>query len=70
MTYKNFFFTNMRMTIIYMIMGYVFFFGGTTLIEKGELQWMAVGASVLFLVMSLFHITREYNKDYDKIRQL
>lgn len=64
MTYGNFFFTDMRLTIIYMIFGYVFFFGGTTLIEKGETQWLAIGASLFFLILSLYYVTREYGKEY------
>lgn len=68
MTYSNFFLTNMRLTIIYMIFGYVFFFGGTILIEKGEMQWVAVGASVFFLILSLYLVTREYGKEYQDVK--
>ncbi len=64
------FFSNIRLTIIYMIFGYAFFFGGTTLIEKGELQWFAVGSSVIFLILALYHVTREYGKDYAKVNRL
>jgi len=68
MTYGNFFLTNMRLTIIYMIFGYVFFFGGTTLIEKGEMQWLAIGASMFFLILSLYHVTREYAKEHQDVK--
>ena len=60
----------MGLTLIYMIIGYVLFFGGTTLIEKGEMQWIAVGSSVLFLILALYHITREYDKEHAEIKRL
>jgi len=48
--------------------GYVFFFGGTTLIEKGEMQWVAIGASVFFLILSLYLVTREYGKECQDVK--
>lgn len=67
-----FFFTNTKLSLIFMIFGYVFFFGGTTQLQQIELIWMAVGSSVLFLILSLYFITKESSKnhDNDKIKQL
>jgi len=65
-----FFLTNTKLSLIFMIFGYVFFFGGTTLLQQIELIWMAVGSSVLFLILSLYFITKEHSEEHDKIKQL
>lgn len=64
MTPNNFFFTNKRLAVIYLIIGYVFLFGGTTIPQQKELTLMAVGASVFFLILALYHVMKEYGKEY------
>lgn len=61
--------SNMKITIIYLVLGYAFFFGGTTLLpEDSGTVWIAIGASVLFLIVALYYVTREYGKEYVKVK--
>ena len=60
----------MRLSVIYLLIGYVLFFGSTTLIEEGKIQMVGVGASVAFLILSLYHITREHDKEYAEVKRL
>ncbi len=61
---------NMRLTLIFLVVGYAIFFGSTTMIEEGKIQMVGVGASVAFLILSLYYITREYHKEHAEVKRL
>jgi ABC-type bacteriocin/lantibiotic exporter with double-glycine peptidase domain len=70
MTPNNFFFTNNRLSIIYLSFGFLFLFGSAFWAKQTELLWMTIGASIFFFIISLFFIMKEYDKDYEQVKRL
>jgi len=68
MTPNNFFFTNNRLSIVYLSFGFLFLFGSAILIKQTELIWMTISASVFFFIISLFFIMKEYGKEYEQVK--
>lgn len=68
MTPNNFFFTNTRLSIVYLSFGFVFLFGSAILVKETEIIWMTIGASVFFFIISLFFIMKEYSKEYEQVK--
>jgi len=68
MTSNNLFFTNNRLSLIYLSFGFLFLFGSALWAKQIELVWMTVGASVFFFIISLFFIMREYDKEYEQVK--
>ncbi len=69
MTPTNFFFTNERLSLVYLAFGFTLLFGTALFVHVKELIWMGMGASVFFFVLSLFFIMKEYAKD-EQIKQV
>lgn len=64
------FFTNFRLTVIYCAFGYLFLFGGSLWAKQIEMKWILIGATVFCLIIALYYVTKDYNKEYDKIKPL
>lgn len=63
-------FSNSIISAIYCGIGFVFLIGGALWVKQVQLEWMAIGGTALFLILSLYYLTKEYNKEYAKINQL
>ena len=63
MTSSTFFFTNIRLGLIYMAFGYVFIFAGSYWLRETVYSIPAVIASAFFLVLALFFVMRDDKKD-------
>ncbi len=68
MTPINFFFTNTKLSIIYLSFGFLFLFGSAFWAQESELIWMTISASVFFFIISLFFIMKEYRKEYEQVK--
>jgi len=65
---KNFFFTNTRISIIYLSFGFLFLFGSALLLTNKTVIWIGLGASVFYLIIALFFIMKEYDKEYEQVK--
>lgn len=67
MTPNTFFFTNEKLSLIYLGFGFGFLFGTALLSKQIELTIMGTGASVFFFILSLFFIMKENEKEYEQV---
>ena len=70
MTSKNFFFTNTKMSAIYCGLGFLFLFASALWAIQIQMVWGTIILSGFFLILSLFFIMKEYNKEYEQVKQL
>lgn len=64
------FFSNTKLCVIYMAIGYVFLFVGGFWARQVQLEWMSMVATASFLLLALYYIMKDYNKEYDQIKRL
>jgi len=64
------FFSNMKVCAIFTALGYFFLFGTALWVKQIELEWMGMGITVVFLVLALYYVTRQNNKEYNEIKRL
>lgn len=70
MTSINLFFTNTRMSAIYCALGFVFLFTSAFWAVQIQLVWGTTILAGIFLFLALFFVMREYNKEYEQVKQL
>jgi len=70
MTSNNFFFTNIRLTIIYTALGFIFLFGGAIFLHQTNYVWASIGGTVLFLVFALHFIMKENGIENEQVKRL
>ncbi len=70
MTSNNHFFTNTRMSAIYCGVGFLLLFGSAVWAKQIQLIWITAILSGGFLIVSLFFIMREYDKEFEQVKQL
>ena len=67
---KNFFFTNTKMSTIYCGLGFLFLFASAIWAIQIQMVWGTIFLSGMFLIFALFFIMKEYNKEYEQVKQL
>jgi len=70
MTSINNFFTNSRLSAICCGLGFLFLSGSALWAIQIQMIWGTIILSGLFLVLSLFFIMKEYDKEYEQVKQL
>lgn len=70
MTSNNFLFSNFRLTIIYIVFGFIFLFGGAIFLHKTDYVLASIGGSVLFLVLALHFIMKGNGKENEQVKRL
>ena len=61
-------FSNRVISGIYCCIGFFFLIGGAFWAKQIQLVWMAIFATGFFLLLSLYYVMREYNKEYAEIK--
>ncbi len=70
MTSNNHFFTNKKYSAILCGIGFLFLFASAVWAKQIQLIWITAIVSGSFLIVSLFFIMREYDKEYEQVKQL
>jgi len=70
MTSNNHFFTNTRHSAILCGIGFLFLYISAIWAKQTELMWITAGVSGCFLIVALFFIMKEYDKEYEQVKQL
>ncbi len=64
------FFTNTRVSAIHCGVGFLFLFASAFWAQQIQLIWATTIIAGFFLLLSLFFIMREYDKEYEQVKQL
>jgi phosphoglycerol transferase MdoB-like AlkP superfamily enzyme len=67
MSPNTFFFTHVRLSIIFGAFGFLFLFIATEISKATQMVWMNIGMSIAFFILSLYFIMKEKNKDIEQI---
>ena len=70
MTSNNHFFTNTRYSALMCGFGFLFLFASAVWSKQVQLIWMTAVLSGFFLLIALFFIMKEYDKEYEQVKQL
>ncbi len=70
MTSNYNFFNKTRLSVICCGFGFLFLFASAIWAKQVELMWITAGVSGSFLIVALFFIMKEYDKEYEQVNQL
>jgi len=70
MTSNNNFFTNTRHSAICCGLGFLFLFASAFWAQQIQLIWGTIIIAGFFLLLALFFIMKEYDKEYEQVKQL
>ncbi len=70
MTSNYNFFNKTRLSVICCGFGFLFLFGSAIWAQQIQLIWMSAVLSGSFLILALFFIMKEYDKEYEQVNQL
>jgi len=64
------FFTNTRMSAIHCCLGFVFILISVTWAIQIQMIWGTTILAVIFFLIALFFVMKEYNKEYEQVKRL